>query len=359
MSNENNYQITGWQAFALTAMSASLGLRIAMHGFSGVWLTSLLVCAALLFLPVILSVHTLCRPHSLTAAVFDSAGGTAGRLFFGVLGIYFAVQASITLAGRTDTIDAFLLPNTPIEIILLFAVLTAAALFFTGLRQLASTAGLSLLLLLIPLAVLLILGLADIDVQRLIPLTAESRFDISAVGACSRTFHGIEVYLFCLGCSKLSVSASYRLPTALAVCAVCSIIAFIICVGTFSIHGTSGLAYPLNEAFRVLNIGNITLSERFDLLYLIIDLTAGLICAAAYMYCACVSLACVFRLDSHRSLAFSVVPAVFMMSYTIARHQAQWIIGFADTLFLIIMFGLLPVLCLIVSERERRKTHAS
>ncbi|MBQ4312713.1 MAG: GerAB/ArcD/ProY family transporter, partial [Clostridia bacterium] len=216
------------------------------------------------------------------------------------------------------------------------------------------------LLLLIPITILFVAGFAMLDYGELRPLLTP---DISAIGSQMRaalfSASGIECIFFFLGRRKVRGNTDRAINLAIIATVVLSAVIYIIAVGTLTIDGVSRFTFPLIEMSRIINIGGIALTERFDMLLIVIRIVCVIVQTAIFNYCAALAFSAAFGLDSHRCFIYLLVPVEVVISYLAQLGQFGGLLAdvcFYGFVLLTLLF--LPILLIIALVRGKKNRRA-
>ncbi len=284
----------------------------------------------------------------------ENFGGIISRIILAVVAVYFIAEICGITVRQTQMTGLFLLEKTPPQVIVAVTLTTSAFIIYSGIRQISRTAELLFFFVSIPLLFILIMALICLDYEELIPLFNPDNFSLTQAANSMLPFSGVAAVAYFVGYydKKKNIRG---LMGGVSVLSILAVIVLICCVGIFSIGGTKHLTFPLAELSRVVSPGNMALTERFDILYMIIYTTATILSVGILYYCLCISLCGVFGLKSHRCFIFILLPIIFLLSYyglsqrTFIENIAVW----GKIIFLFILIPLLFVVTLIKSERKK------
>lgn len=285
----------------------------------------------------------------------ENFGGILSRIILAAAAFYFADEICGIAVKQTQMTGLFLLEKTPPQVILAVTLITSAFIIYSGIRQISRTAELLFFFIMLPLTFILILALCSLDYGELIPLFKPGGFSSAQITNSILPLSGIAAIAYFVGYydkSKITKSLVCGVSTL----SIYSIIVLIGCVGVFSVGGTKHLSFPLAELSRIVSLGNMSVTERFDILYMIIYTAATILTAGILLYCCCISLCGVFGVKSHKCFIFILLPVIFMLSYygLADSKLIEYISVWGKIIFL---FVLIPVLFIISAIKNlRRKT---
>lgn len=359
MVNSGQTALSKWQSFVLISMSAMLGLSLSYGNITSSWLAADLICAAVFAGSFILILFCFRRGNftDIVDAMYFCFSKPLARVIFALMSIYFVTQAANALSMQSEMIKHFLLETTPSWVVITAVALTSCLLFRLGLRQLARTVELLLWVVAPPLVLLLALGLVLMDWGELAALFSPSS-DTLAIQtlSCTVSFWGFDALMFFLGTKKLQPKASRFIWAAFITDTIITIISFFITIGMFSVNGAVGLTFPLAEMSRAINIGGVALTERFDILFIIIRLVSLIVRIAAALYCSAISLCGAFCSGGYKKFTPIIVPAVIALSVISLDQQVGQIVDKVCFFgFIAIMLAVIPVSAAVCAIRTRKK----
>ncbi|MBE6753016.1 MAG: hypothetical protein E7559_01455 [Ruminococcaceae bacterium] len=345
------------QLFALGIFSVGGGLllwagRVGSKPDTG-WLPALAiaaVAAALLTAAVVYSFRrTGCRAVSeLLGELFTSV---PARCILLLLGIFLTARAAQTLSLYTGMTGRFLLPKTPSLVLAAAAVVTALVLMYDGLRSMARTAELLMLMSIIPAAVMLTAFLVRIDTAELLVLAQPRMGDIAPqLTPALYTFAGVECVIFFVGHGR--GKGSRTVPLAVGASAIVSAVLFVGAVGILTLGGVQSSDYPFIETARMINIGGVNLTERFDILLILLRVLFIIVQTAVLLYCASISISSFFGREIRRRTAPVLCAVAVVASLLMDKALLDRIctVGLYGTLL-----GLIPAVFVLSLFHKKQK----
>lgn len=283
----------------------------------------------------------------------ENFGGILSRIILAAIAVYFVDEICSIAVKQTQMTGLFLLEKTPSQVILAVTLVTSAFIIYSGIRQISRTAELLFFVIMLPLTFILILALCSLNYGELIPLFKPGGFSATQLTNSVLPFSGIAAIAYFAGYydkSKITRSLLCGVSTL----SLYSIIILMSCVGVFSVGGTKHLSFPLAELSRIVSLGNMSVTERFDILYMIIYTAAAILTAGILLYCCCISLCGVFGIKNHKCFIFILLPIVFILSYYGLSDSSliEYISVWGKIIFL---FALIPALFIISAIKNQRR----
>lgn len=354
--------LPAFRLYALITMSAMLGLSLITSDlYTTDFIPLQVIFLVLCFFSLYLALYAFERGgyHGIIHGLDRCFTPIISKIILAVISLYFIVQASLCIYTQAEMIKLNILAQTPDDIIIITLALTSAFLFYTGLRQLAGTAQLLLFIIAPFIILLLIFGLVrcDFDEIRVVfDITQPKSIFGSLEASCA--LWGIEAILFFLGTKRYIGKTRTAVLTGFFTVFAVFILSFLITVGTFTLEGASGLMFPLSEMSRVINIGSMAMTERFDILFIFIQIIGTVIKTAIAMYCAAVGLGGMSGMKSHRCFSMLLLPAVVLGAAACSVFDLSEL--FTDICaigFCAILFVITPIFAVITFITSKRSGH--
>lgn len=345
-----------WQLTVLPVIAGMGGMYFNLGEFSRSSLLVLII-AGLLTLGSA-AMLSYCFRHSESMSfpnlLVENFGGILSRVILAAAAVYFIAEICGITTRQTQMTGLFLLEKTPSQVIVAVLLVTSAFIIYSGIRQISRTAELLFFFIMLPLTFILIMALFCMDYGELLPLLKPTNVSVTQTVSAMLPFGGVAAMAYFAGYYDKKKSIRGLLG-GVSMLSVYVVVVLICCVGIFSIGATRHLAFPLAELSRVVSLGNVTLTERFDILYMIIYTAATILAVGILYYCCCISLCGVFGLKSHRCFIFILLPIIFLLSYyTLTRREfIENITVWGKIIFLFVLIPLLFVITCIKSGRRR------
>ena len=344
-----------WQLTVLVIMAGMGGMYFYPENFGRTSL-SLLALTVLLTL-ISMAMLAYCYGHSGSVSfpnlLQEHLGNGIARLVLIVGAVCFGAEVCCIAVKQTQMTGLFLLEKTPPQVVLLVTLLTVCCVIPAGIRQIARTAELLFLAIILPLGFIVAMALYSMNYGELLPLLKPNDFAVSQLRQSVMPLCGIAATGYFAGYYKKKKLAR-GLVSGAALLAACCVMILVCCTGVFSIEGTRHLSFPLTELSRIVSVGNVSLNHRFDILFMMIYTAVTVIAAGILLYCCGISLCGVFRVKSHSCFTFLLLPVVFVFSY-LGLSDSTWLETLSAWGKIFFLFGLVPVLFIITAVKELRR----
>ena len=349
---DNDKASSSFQTFVLCAVSSGLGtLCLAPlfgYGADGSWAYAVLLSA--LFASLMTAVHSRTmhgrQADSLRAILRLILPGYVTAALLLASGLFFIAEAGVCACSAERAISTYLLKETPTGAILLALAFTAALIAEPGLRFLSRCCEMLILLLALPLVLLLVLCLANIDLREaLVSFQPDIRGVIRLMPAALLSCGGgAAAAVFVTGRTGGNAAAS---SAGYLSSAVISVLLYSCAAGVFTTDGTARLEFPFIEAARSVSIGSISLTERFDTVFITIMLTAVILQLALFIRCAASCFDNTFGLRG--GTTFLVLPAVMAAAGFAGYGNVLEILLNVSLRGLIALTAAIPIVLAVVS----------
>lgn len=235
------------------------------------------------------------------------------RITLVVIGALLTAQTALTAYITTDAIGMYLLEHTPRGAILLAVLFTACVVQDSGLKYALRCCELLLMLISVPLVILLVICLLNTDVGEIAVLLQPKLSSVisqlpAALVSCGG---GAAVTFAACRSSRNACGAVCGFGCSAAV----SVLLFICTAGVFTADGAALLKFPYIEMARSVSIGSISLTERFDAVFICIMFTAAIAQAALLGGCASRCFSSAFELRREQSFVWLLLPIIFVLAY--------------------------------------------
>lgn len=251
----------------------------------------------------------------------------AARGMMLLLGVWLTARAGQVLGVQSRVTELYLLRDTPFTVTTAAVAATAAVLACGGLRRTARTAELLMLLLAIPAVWMLTATLLRADLRELrVLLQPEWSAFPQQLAPAAQTFAGAECALFFLSADGAKnkegrSKAGHCVRVAVAVSLSVSAALFAGACGILTLGGVNAYEFPLIEMSRMINIGGIAISERFDVLLIILRTLSVTMQTAVFLSCAAAAFCRAFGFERYGVTA-AVTAALSAAAAVAARTDA-------------------------------------
>lgn len=343
-----------WQLTILVIMAGMCGMYFYPREFGRTSLSLLCVTVLLTLISMAMLAYSFRHSGSLSFPnlLQEHFGNILSRIIMAAAAVFFAAEVCCISVKQTQMTGLFLLEKTPPQIVLAVTLLTICFIITSGIRQIARTAELLFLAIILPLAFIIAMAIYSMDYGELLPLLKPNNFSISQLTSSVIPLSGIAATAYFAGYyEKKKLTRSLLCGSA--ILSACCILIMICCTGVFSIEGTNHLSFPLTELSRIVSVGNISLNHRFDILYIMIYTAVTVLTSGILLYCCGISLCGVFNIKSHSCFTFLLLPIVFAFSYFgLSDIRLIELVSAWGKIFF--LFALIPVLFVITAIKTLR-----
>lgn len=347
-----------WQLTVITIVAGMGGMYFYPRDFSRSSLLLLAAAVILTLISVAMFAHSFSRSESVSFPnlLEENLGGIPARIILAAAAVYFIAEICGITVRQTQMTGLFLLEKTPPQVIAAVTLATSAFIIYSGIRQISRTAELLFFFIMLPLTFILIMALLGMDYGELIPMLSPTSVNAEQITSSLLPLGGITAAAYFAGYYDKGKNAR-SLVSGAGILGIFAIVVLISCVGIFSVGGTKHLAFPLAELSRVAGLGNIALTERFDILYMIIYTASTILSSGILYYCCCISLCGVFGIKSHKCFIFILLPIIFLLSYY-GLNNIEFIERITAWGKIIFLFVLIPLLFIVSCIRGKGRRSA-
>jgi spore germination protein len=245
------------------------------------WLVPILVCPLILLMIVLIFKGK----KSLTKVFTTNQLSRTKNLFHLVLGIFIVVVYIKDLRALVDFIAGYLLPNTPIPVIVLFLSLTLIYISSAGLEVIARITLIQMITLAVTIILIPLLLINEFEITYLFPVVTEGTIaNLSRSSFLMFPWMGeIVIFLLLLGniSTEKGVKGSFILGTCLAL-----LFLFLLIITSIAVLGDyimSQATYP--NMFMIQEINLTDFLDRLDLIIVILWMPCCISKLALSLYC--------------------------------------------------------------------------
>lgn len=343
-----------WQLTVLVIMAGMGGMYFYPNQFGRTSLALLALTVVLTLLSMAMLAYSFQYSGSLSFPnlLQEHFGSFLSRIIMAAAAVFFTAEVCCIAVKQTQMTGLFLLEKTPPQIVLAVTLLTVCFIITSGIRQIARTAELLFLAIILPLTFIIAMALYSMNPRELLPLLKPNDFSVSQLKFSVMPLSGIAATAYFAGYYEKNKLSRSLLGGATLLSASCMLI-MICCTGVFSIEGINHLSFPLTELSRIVSVGNISLNHRFDILYIMIYTAVTVLTSGILLYCCGISLCGVFNIKSHSCFTFLLLPVVFVFSY-LGLSDSVWMEFISAWGKILFLFVLVPILFIITAIKKMK-----
>ncbi|MCL6632810.1 MAG: spore germination protein [Alicyclobacillus herbarius] len=345
-----------WSILA-TAM-VTIPFVIAQFTVRDSWITGLLFAAGGMLSAGIAAVflHTLPN-RNLTSGLIDAFGPWLGRIVCLWFLVWLYLINCTTLREAESFVSITILPKTPEYIIGLLGMAAISYMVYMGVEVLVRDAEFITPLALVVAPILFALALQHMDVDQLMPVLADGWQPVLRGAITPDLTYALEILISLQFVRALRDSRTLPkdMITATAILTVVLTIILIITTGVVG-QSTNYLSYPVLETVRSIRVGRFL--ERLDTLYVMAVMSTVCIKLGVFHYAWCEGMKDVFKLSSHRILAFSGGLFVWAGSLALFRSTQEmqhFIAGVAPAYFVVTLICIPLLAAMVMNFRRKAK----
>ena len=285
-------------------------------------------------------------------------GKVMSKIIVIIFALFYVLVSSMVLRSFADIVKAFLLENTPLEVIIIGMLILAAYLSKNGINPIVRLCETFFPVFSLSILLFLILALQNFDAINIYSLWQINIKDMfRTMVETLDVFLGFEVVLFA-GAFALDRKNLVKFSIAGSLfAALLNIISLVIAIGVFTVGGLEYQMYPLLELSKSVVFPG-AFAERFDLFFAIFWVLAVFTTVAVVYYLAAFNITRVVGLRNYRPMCIILMPVVYFISL-IPQNINQTMILNRITFSLcdIVILGIILLLVLagfIEQGRERK-----
>lgn len=289
--------------------------------------------------------------------IADYSTHLVGRVFGFIFNIgimlHFLIAAAVVLRLFSDTVNIFLLPRTPLEVVMITMLIPAAILTRNGLQPIARVCQIVFFTFFFSL-IIIPFTIPIFDSSEFLPLFQN---DFSTIASASFkaivALAGVEILLI-VGSHTKDKRNFMKLcfGSVLFACIVSSIIVVLV-FGSLSVEQTAKLNDPLFEMIKYLPVP-ILLLERIDILFFAITIASAYTTQIILLYGTSHHLAETFKLESGKGFVLPLSIGIFYLARIPANQlELRSYSTITVITWLGIVFGIVPLFLLLSYIRNK------
>jgi spore germination protein KB len=320
------------------------------------WITGLLFAAGGLISAGVAAVFLHALPNrNLTSGLIDAFGPWLGRMFC----LWFLVWLYLINCTVLREVESFvsitILPETPEYIIGLLAMTGISYMVYMGAEVPMRDGEFITPLALIVAPLLFALSMQHMDVHQLMPVLADGWQPVLRGAMTPDLTFALEMLISLQFVRALRDSQTLPKDMITATAIITVLLTCVLAITTGVVgQSTSYLSYPVLETVRSIRVGRFL--ERLDTLYVMGVMSTVCLKLGVFHYAWCEGMKDVFKLSSHRIMAYSGGLFVWAGSFAFFRSTQEmehFIAGVAPAYFVLTLICI-PLLAAMVMNFRRR-----
>lgn len=287
----------------------------------------------------------------------DILGSFIGKIYALVLTLYMLSVSGMILRIFADAIKGVMLPQTPLEIIIIAMIFTSIYLIMNGISSISKVCEIFIPIIILVSVTLIFLPLKHFDVEEFYPLFSKGVKPILlGIPAIFTAFSGFEIIMFITPFTdkKNNILKYGMWGIIIPICIYT--LQVITVIGVLGLDTTKFSVYPTLEVARFINFPG-AFAERFDIFFIIFWVLASFSTFSCYFYMSTLCVTKLMGLKQYKPFVLIIVPVIFLVS--IIPQNLQKIFQYSKyvgyTSISIISFNI--VLYLIHMIKKRRSTN--
>jgi spore germination protein len=240
-------------------------------------------------------------------------GSVIGSFLSLVAVIFWILITSRIVRAFADVVKIFLLPRTPVEIIILAMLLLSVYVARHGLEPIARMLEILFPILFLATGFIVIFAIPEIDLTNLQPVLASGFKPIALSGIKhALSLEGIEMFLLLLPFMLVPQRAWKVGVLGLTVNMLLRITVFVITVGVFGMH-TKSFLWPMSILAKFLQVPGGIL-ERLEIVFIAFWVTVAFSSIVVYNYLASLGLSRLLRFKEQSMLVVPILPLIYFIA---------------------------------------------
>lgn len=321
MENKNSFSITKYDFFATVAISVigaggfSYGRELSETvGKNGQYVA--IICGVISVIALLLIYHSskIYGFKEFTHIAEKSFGKIIGKIVALEFSICIIAFLSIQIRSYTEVIKMKLLIKTPAELIIIIMIVCGTYLIRGGFESLIKFNQLVIWILLLPIVIIFIFSLANINIHNVMPFIDFERTNfLQGIKNSSYAFSGIAIVYLLI--PRLSDKDGFRRTASVTFgfVSIFYIIVYLISIGFFGIEETESLLWPFISSVSNIEVpGNFV--ENWEGIIMVIYMIFNFASFVNAFYVAASIFKSIFNINNIRLSVILVVPLIYIIS---------------------------------------------
>lgn len=237
-----------------------------------------------------------------------------GSIISFVLLCKLILACSIELRIFGELTKQILLPKTPIEVIMITMLLTAAYLARKGYECRARLGEISIYLILIPIGIVLFFGMLQIKVPNLAPIFISKPTQVlDGAYMLSFQYSALEIILLSIAFVDKPQKSTKAVLSSVIIVGAINLVTFFITVGNLGIYETENHIWPVMTIMKIINIP-IIFVERLDALMMLFWILVIFTYVNAKMYFSSIVIQRQFKIKTHKFVVMGLLPVLYIVA---------------------------------------------
>ncbi|WP_427337804.1 GerAB/ArcD/ProY family transporter [Caloranaerobacter sp. DY30410] len=277
-----------------------------------------------------------------------------------ILFIHFVIFSAFEIRIFAEVVKMFLLDDTPTEIIIISMLLVSAYLVRGGIEGLARMAELILPIVIIPVFLLLLSLIPDLDFTNLLPLFRTNPLDIiKSVHITFFSFMGYELILLISAYVKDTENLMKFNILSILIVMFVYIVFFVVSLSRFGENEVKHLLWPTLSLMKTIDLPGAFI-ENIEGIVMGLWVLSVFASLSPFYYSAALILCKLCRLKEHKYFVLPIMPFIYMLSLALDNIASVYDVMEKITSYLgTSVVVVIPVVYLIVALIKKKRKRAA
>ena len=240
------------------------------------------------------------------------------RFFAVVISVFllikFILASALELRVFGELIKQTMLRKTPIEIIMISMLLTAAYLARKGYESRGRLGEMVIVIALIPILMIFLFATKEVNIRNLMPMFVSKPSDVmKGIYNLSLNFGGVELMLLATAYLNKPKKAMNATIKSIIIVGILNLIITVITIGTYGVGSTTKYIWPVLSMMSIVEIP-ILFIERQDALMMSFWIITVFSLITAYIFFASLLLRQIFKLKEQNYLVLPLLPFIYIIA---------------------------------------------
>lgn len=279
----------------------------------------------------------------------EIVGKWVGRLLNLCIICYFIITSGFQLRSMAEVIRFLLLENTPIWAITMIFMWVGLYLIIGGINPIARLFEIILPMTVIFFLVVVLMSFKIFEIDNLRPVLGEGVIPVlKGVKTTSLAFTGPEIMLLLIPFMKHPQKAVKVVLVGVSIPLILYVITVVMVIGALSVEGVVTRTWPTLDLIRSFEVSGL-IFERFESLLLVVWIMQIFSSFSITYYVSALGLAQLSKKSIHPFM-FGLLPIIYITAMIPKNINDQFKLGDIIGNVALFLFGLLPLLLLIISR---------
>ena len=286
-------------------------------------------------------------------------GTIPGKIYGAIFVIYAIFVSGGVIRAFADALKIHMLPNTPLEIIMISMLIVVVYAAMNGISVLAKTNETFYPLVFFALLLLLVLSLPRFrmdEFRALLFLDLPSV--VKAIPQIIASYLGFEIMFFLVPFARKPKKVLLYSVAGIFITSTIYTALVVISIGVLGLAVTQKLVYPAVILAKHIEFPG-SFAERFDIFFMVLWILAAFTTLESYCYLSAFSLTRLIGLRNYKPFIFLLLPVIYMIAILPQNiYQIEMLLSVIGLLGSFIVFAAIPMFFISLARKKGERKNA-